>query len=236
MNNFNQNNQGQPQQFPQYPQGYNMPPKKKKLKKWQIALIVIGVLAVVGAAGGSEDTTAPSTSVKTSATESTDKKEDTDTTSTNKDDKDDNSNDDNSSSEAKGENSSSAEDNIFNVGEVLETKNLKISYQRAEDFTNFDEYFPPADGKRIVRAYFVIENVGSTDQFVSFYDFDCYADGSSAEEYIWNEDDILNTVTISPGRKTEGYVYYEVPINAESIELEYETSFWTSEKAIFIVK
>lgn len=216
---------------------------KKKMKKWQIALIVIGIIIAIGAIGNANDSTdvTTSTSVETSATENADKKEDTDTSSANKDDKDDkkednNSNDESNSSEAKDDNSSSAEDNIFNVGEVLETKNLKISYQRAEGFTNFDEYFPPADGKRIVRAYFVIENVGSTDQFVSFYDFDCYADGSSAEEYIWNEDDILNTVTISPGRKTEGYVYYEVPINAESIELEYETSFWTSEKAIFIVK
>lgn len=42
--------------------------------------------------------------------------------------------------------------------------------------------------------------------------------------------------TLSSGRKTEGYIYFTVPTNAEEIEIEYETSFWTDKKAIFVVE
>ncbi len=49
-------------------------------------------------------------------------------------------------------------------------------------------------------------------------------------------DDILSFGSLSSGRKISGYVYYEVPVNATSIEVEYETSFWTNKKAYFIVQ
>ena len=33
-----------------------------------------------------------------------------------------------------------------------------------------------------------------------------------------------------------GYMYFEVPKDAEKIEVEYETDYWTSNKAIFVVE
>ena len=38
--------------------------------------------------------------------------------------------------------------------------------------------------------------------------------------------------TLSTGRKVSFSVLFEVPENAESIELEYTTNIWTSEKII----
>ena len=42
--------------------------------------------------------------------------------------------------------------------------------------------------------------------------------------------------TLSAGKKTKGFVFFEVPKDAEKIFLEYETNFWTEDKIIFVVK
>ena len=41
----------------------------------------------------------------------------------------------------------------------------------------------------------------------------------------------MNT-NLSSGRNVSFKTYYAVPVNANSIELEYETNAWTSEKVI----
>ena len=79
-----------------------------------------------------------------------------------------------------------------------------------------------------------MKNNGSTDFYISSFEFNCYADDAAAEEY-YVADDIISA-TLSGGRSTSGYVYFEVPKDAEYIEVEYETNFWTSKKAIFVVE
>ena len=47
---------------------------------------------------------------------------------------------------------------------------------------------------------------------------------------------MLKDATLSAGREAEGAVYFEVPTDAESIELEYDINFWQSDKIIFVGK
>ena len=84
---------------------------------------------------------------------------------------------------------------------------------------------------------FTFENIGeSGDKYVSIYDFDCYADDASCEqEYSLDDSSFINT-NLSPGRNVSFKTYYAVPVNANSIELEYETNAWTSEKVIIKLK
>ena len=125
--------------------------------------------------------------------------------------------------------------NVYKVGETLETGKVKITFQSAEDYTSDNMFIEPDEGNKYIRAYFVVENTGNTDTLVSSYDFDCYADDSAADTPLLT-DKMLSSTTLSPGRKAEGYVYYEVPQNAQKIEIEYETSYWTQKKVIFVVK
>lgn len=120
------------------------------------------------------------------------------------------------------------------VGDTLTTADLKITYVSCSDFTDYNEFLPPKDGNKIVKLTFDAENIGDTDCYLSSYDFTCYADNAAAEAYYSGEDDLA--ATVSPGRKASGSVYFEVPKGAESIEVEYETDFWTGNKAIFVVK
>lgn len=67
---------------------------------------------------------------------------------------------------------------------------------------------------------------------VSSIDFQCYADDSICDEKYGLDSDSFIGTSLSSGRKTSGRIYYEVPEDAQSIELEYETDFWTDHKEI----
>lgn len=120
------------------------------------------------------------------------------------------------------------------VGETLTTNTLKIIYKSSADDKGA-EYFPAASGNKIIKLTFEIENISSTDQIVSVYDFKCYSDDVASSAYYYG-DNGLSTTTLSSGRKATGNVYFEVPQNANSIDVEYETNYWSGNKAIFVVK
>lgn len=128
------------------------------------------------------------------------------------------------------------EKNELTVGSTFEKKGLKITVNDANlDFTDYsDEYgmYDPADGMKYIMASFTFENNGDSDAYVSIYDFDCYADNTSCEQaYLPDDSDFMNT-NLSPGRNISFQTYYSVPVDSKSIELEYETSVWTGEKAV----
>lgn len=122
--------------------------------------------------------------------------------------------------------------NVFNVGDVVETDYLKITCISANEYT--DEYFTPQDGNMYYKVDFEFENISDSDQYVSSYDFECYADSYSAEQ-TWIQDESLDA-TLSSGKKVKGSVCFEVPRDAKEITLEYETNFWSESKVIFNVK
>lgn len=127
-------------------------------------------------------------------------------------------------------------DNTFNVGDVVETDNFRITYESAGEYTDSNEFLQPKDGCVYWEFKFKFENISDTDQSVStMMDWECYADNSKADQ-TWITDDNGLDGKLSAGREAEGAVYFEVPKDAESIELEYDINFWQSDKIIFIGK
>lgn len=126
--------------------------------------------------------------------------------------------------------------NIFHAGDVLETKRVKLSFLSCGDYSDGNMFVKAGDGKKLIYFEFEFENIGDTDASVGSFDFDCYADGyESKQSYTATGDNVMTSITtLSPGRKTSGIVVFEVPKDAESIEVEYETSYWTQDKAIFV--
>ena len=127
-------------------------------------------------------------------------------------------------------------DNTFNVGDVVETDNFRITYESAGEYTNSNELLQPKDGYVYWEFKFKFENISNTDQTVStMMDWECYADNSKADQ-TWIVDDNGLDGKLSAGREAEGSVYFEVPEDAESVELEYDINFWQSDKIIFVGK
>lgn len=125
--------------------------------------------------------------------------------------------------------------NIFYVGDILETKRVKLSYLSCGEYTDDNMFVEAGAGNKFVYFEFEFENIGDVDVSVGSFDFDCYADGYDAKSTMSTADNaMISITTLSPGRKTNGIVVFEVPQSAGTIEVEYETSYWTQDKAIFI--
>lgn len=132
---------------------------------------------------------------------------------------------------------SSAEANTktqYVAGDVIETKSLRISYLSCGVYSGYDQFTAPKDGNKIIYCEFEFENISNSDKFVSSFDFNCFADDNSCDEYIWANDNL--SATISAGRKAKGKVYYEVPANAGNVEIEFDSSLLSSNKIIFLYK
>ena len=140
--------------------------------------------------------------------------------------------------EAESGDSTETEDpsNVFQVGDLVETDNFRITYESASEYEPDNEFLQAKDGYTYWEFKFKFENISDTDQTVStLMDWECYADNSKVDQ-SWIESDNGLDATLSAGREAEGAVYFEVPTDAESIELEYDINFWQSDKIIFVGK
>ncbi|MGN0154903.1 MAG: DUF4352 domain-containing protein [Lachnospiraceae bacterium] len=188
--------------------------RKKQGGKGKWIVIAVVVLLVIGAAAGGGDT---ETTTKTGEVAS----ETADTSA--------------SKADTESVEEEQPVDNQFAVGDIVETPNFKISYISASEYTSNNEFIQPKEGNVFYRMEFEFENISSTDQAISsVLSWGCYADGYAAEQSYIGDDQI--DVTLSPGKKVKGAVYYEVPQDAKEIILEYETNYWTENKIEFIVK
>lgn len=122
------------------------------------------------------------------------------------------------------------------VGQTIQNKDLKVTFVSFnENFTGYSRYATINSGCKVIKAEFEFENISGSDQLASAYDFDCYADGYSCDQF-WSTDDSGFSHTLSNGKKAKGTVYFQVPKDATSITLEYETNVWTDSKLVFVAK
>ena len=182
-----------------------MEEKKKRGGKLKWIIIVIIVLGIISAVGGNSEDKGKAK--KVGSVNTADNKQDT-----------------------AGEQNTN---NKFRAGDIVQTDVLKITYIAVSDYTEYSEYFQPKDGYKYIKADFEIENVGNRDEFVGSHKFKCYADGYDMDEKLMK--DYWSSADLSPGKKTQGSVYYEVPVNAKDVTLEYETNYFTQDKIIFVV-
>ena len=131
---------------------------------------------------------------------------------------------------------SSVETLQLTMGETLSADGLNITLQNVEDWNSGNQFITPKEGYKFIRAYFVLENTNSTSRYLGSYDFDCYADNSKMDMSIYGDNTLGLATDITGGRTLQGYIYYEVPIDCQTIEIEYGSDWWSNEKAIFKVK
>lgn len=125
-----------------------------------------------------------------------------------------------------------SEDKYY-VGDIWKNKYVLVSFDKCGEYISDNQFIQPNEGNKYVYATFTFENVGNSDTTVSYWDFDCYADGYACEG-TYGADDAGFSQTLSSGRKITGSVYFEVPKDSAEIEFEFSPNFWTSEKIIFV--
>ncbi|MCD7825977.1 MAG: DUF4352 domain-containing protein [Clostridiaceae bacterium] len=185
--------------------------RMKKKKWWVIVIVVLVIIVFVAIASGGSDDGGSDSNPKKVAENATD------------------SNDENDGTE---EDTTQTE---FAKGDVLETSNLKISYLDCGKFKDYGKYEAPDKGNKVVFATFEFENISDGDEYVSSFDFSCYADGYDCQEFYSGNVENLSA-TLSAGKKTKGTVLFEVPKDAKEITLEYDVSILTYDKVTFVIQ
>lgn len=125
----------------------------------------------------------------------------------------------------------------FAAGEWVDINGLKVTYKSCEtDWSGYDEYAKPKNGNKVIRAELEFENTGKDDAVIDV--MECYADGYKCESFLFGNSDYNNPVmeSVAPGKKVTGIYYFEVPSNAKEVNLQYETSYFSSKYVEFEVK
>lgn len=132
----------------------------------------------------------------------------------------------------------STEQEKVKVGGSFTLNNMKVTINSADmDFQvkndNFGLY-KPKEGYKLIEVDVTEENLGDSDVYVGTTDFKCFADNAECEdEFISSESDFVNT-NLSPGRTVSFKVFFRVPQNASSIEMEYERSISFDDQKVII--
>ena len=197
--------------------------KKKSLSIWGICLgstaILISFLMLISIVKSSKNENSSETSSVSISTESSGME----------------SNNSEASNEQTSAESSDAESNYsFYYGELKITINSKdLNYDTYDDPYN---WYLPNDGMKYIMVSFTFENTGKYDEYVSIYDFDCYADNVLCEQaFLPDDSDFINT-NLSSGRMISFQTYYQVPVDSVSIELEYGTNSWLNDKEVITIQ
>ena len=129
----------------------------------------------------------------------------------------------------------------FKLNESFENKYEKITMTEVNtDFKDYSEYFKPANGNKYVMVKFEVENINSENDevYVSNSEYNAFADDEAVDSaYVGNDKYKDLTATVSKGKKTVGYIFYEVPNDSKKIIVDYNANFWTDGTSIeFIVQ
>ena len=121
----------------------------------------------------------------------------------------------------------------FKVGETVKTDDMEIKYLSVKDYKSDNEFMQPKKGYKYIKAEFEFVNKSKEDDLsVSTLSFSCNADDYEVET-VYMDDNELDA-DLSPGKKAKGPIFFEVPKDAKSIEIQYESDWWDSIKFTFI--
>lgn len=117
----------------------------------------------------------------------------------------------------------------FKLNESFENKYERITMTDVNmNFKDYNEYLAPAKNNKVILVKFEIENTGENDEvYVSSLSFNGYADGVAASQYLYTGDNYNDlSATLGKGKKSIGYIAYEVPTNTQKFTIEYNADFW----------
>ncbi len=127
------------------------------------------------------------------------------------------------------------ENERLKVGDSFTDGYLEITIKSAEEWTGYSEFNKPDSGYKYIRVFADAKNTGTSDSFVFSGNFKCYADNKPASDPYCG-DERFNGDDLSAGRETDGYLYYQIPIDTQKIEIEYELNFITDKKVYYDIE
>lgn len=177
--------------------------------KHKIISSILG-LVIIGSMGGCVNNDTP-TKVESAATQESAEK--TETTSTKQ-----------------------QEERNFKVGDTAEKEGqYRITVNKLYEYVSNNEFIIASEGKKYVVADITVENLGETED-ISVSSMVCFnllgLDGKKYDMTIADVDGQLDG-SVAPGRKLNGTVTYEVPVDVTEAELEVNLDVFTGKTIFF---
>lgn len=122
----------------------------------------------------------------------------------------------------------------FQPGDTAASDLQRILYLSCEADDRDNENVHPAKGCTYWTLTFEFENLQDEDRQISVHDFSCYADGRSCSRTLFRDDYL--SADIPGGRKAKGTVTFEVPDDATTVEVEYDTGRRSDAPVVFTVR
>lgn len=190
--------------------------KNDRTKKHTCAKIAIGVFVAwiaIGVVFGSKSDIKKVTTTKAETT--TDSSENTD------DSKDD---------------SKQPDDETVTVGDTIDDNGVLVTLIDCNDYVSDNEFITPADGKKYVKLDFEIKNTSDDTQNISSYiSFSAYADDYSINQsYVTDSAGSLDG-EVAAGKNMSGSIFYEIPIDTKTLQVDYISNFWTDRRTSFVI-
>lgn len=128
------------------------------------------------------------------------------------------------------------EKNLYNVGEVYENGFVNLQFVSINDrFKRYNQYAEIESQHKVIEYEFQFRNVSEIDRLISSDNFYCYADGKKCDMFHSVEDSSFSTI-LSAGKKINKKIYFEVPLQAKEIIIEFETKYGSGESVKFVAK
>ena len=121
---------------------------------------------------------------------------------------------------------------FYQVGDRVTVKDLTLVYVSSGQFESDNQYRKPGEGNQFIFLEFYAEYNGKGSTSVSYFDFKAFADGYSVDQK-YSFDDTLGG-SISTGRWNQGKFIFEVPQNAQKVEIEYSENLFSDKVIKFL--
>ena len=121
----------------------------------------------------------------------------------------------------------------YDIMDTAFMDNVKITLVSVN--TDFKGYYDDSeidDDCKILQANFEFENTGTFTKYISDSDFECTTNNSICERFDYVHDAHL-LETLSPDQKSSGSVYFEVPKNADIINIEFDIGSYVNDRIFF---
>lgn len=130
---------------------------------------------------------------------------------------------------------------VGTIGDTLTGEDIKITLTGAYMYDSIGDGYlidTPSEGKEYLLFFFDVENISDDNRYISYYDFNGYADDvETSITIIFNDVDGIKNLSsnLAPGKRAKGFVAFEVDKLWKEFEIHYKENLWEENTLIFKV-